>query len=141
MLTGQRLLADGYGLEAERDCRTAVSCTPAAVGAGPARRSFAHGATFHQLTAALQRQGIKPPTNKRYWAMQARIRGYVTNEVGWVMNQLIAVHDPRSITLEKLDFRGAGLSRRMNRLITRAGRAAVKRKLFGRHRGPRHHLA
>ena len=82
------------------------------------------------LTATLQRQGIKLSTNKRYRAFQARIRGYVGNEVGRVMNRLIAVHNPRSITVEKLDFRGSGLSRQLNRLVTRAGRAAVKRKLL-----------
>ena len=82
------------------------------------------------LTATLQRQGIKPSTNKRFRAMQTRIRGYVTNEVGRVVNRLVTVHQPRSITVEKLDFRDGGMSPRMNRLITRAGRAAVTRKLL-----------
>ena len=81
------------------------------------------------LTATLQRQGIQLSTNKRYQAMQSRIRGHVTNEVGRVVNRLITNSQPRSITVEMLDFRDGGMSRRMNRIISRAGRAAVTRKL------------
>ncbi len=81
------------------------------------------------LTKDLQRQGIKPGSNRRYRNMQRRIGEHVRNEVGRIINRLLEVHDVRSFTVEKLDFRGGGLSRRMNRILTRAGRGAVSKKL------------
>ncbi|GAB2515972.1 zinc ribbon domain-containing protein [Nocardia heshunensis] len=80
------------------------------------------------LAAALQRQGITPAASNRYRALNARIRGYVRNEVGRLLNQ-VAAQDVREIVVEKLDFRHGGLSKRMNRILTRAGRAAVTAKL------------
>lgn len=82
-----------------------------------------------QLAANLQRQGIKPSSSKRYRKFQTRIHAYVENEVNRCLNRVIAIHQPRSITLEKLDFRCGGLSPRLNRLLSRAGRSAVKSKL------------
>lgn len=81
------------------------------------------------LTRDLQRQGIKPNSNRRHRNMQRRIREYVRNEVGRIINRLLEVHDIQSITVEKLDFRGGGMSRRMNRILTRSGRAAITGKL------------
>jgi len=81
------------------------------------------------LAADLQRQGIKLARNTRYRNFQRRIRGYVRNEVGRVVNRLLEIYDIRSITVEDLDFRDGGMSKRMNRILTRAGRAAVKEKL------------
>ncbi|MFE5286408.1 zinc ribbon domain-containing protein [Nocardia sp. NPDC056611] len=80
------------------------------------------------LAAALQRQGLKPGATRRYRALNARIRGYVRNEVGRLLNQ-IAAQEVREIVVENLDFRGGGLSKRMNRIVARAGRAAVTAKL------------
>lgn len=84
---------------------------------------------LQQLTACLQRQGIRLKTNRRYQALNHRIREYVTNEVGRIFNALAAREDLAGIVVEKLDFRHGGLSRRLNRIVTRAGRGAVKRKL------------
>ncbi|EQD41076.1 protein containing Transposase, IS605 OrfB, partial [mine drainage metagenome] len=81
------------------------------------------------LTAELQRQGIKPSTNRRYRRFNQRIREYVRNEVGRVINRLIVIYGPSSLTVEQLDFRDSDMSRQMNRLMTRAGRAAIKEKL------------
>ena len=86
-------------------------------------------ADLTKLTAELQRQGIKLSTNRRYRRFNQRIREYVRNEVGRVINRLIVIYGPSSITVEQLDFRDGGMSRRMNRLMTRAGRAAIKEKL------------
>lgn len=44
------------------------------------------------------------------------------------MNRLV-VKDISEIVVEDLDFRGGGLGRQLNRIMTRAGRAAVSRKL------------
>ncbi len=80
------------------------------------------------LTRGLQKNGVKPSQSKRYQAFNQRIRQYVKNEVGRVLNN-IAKDDVRSLTVESLDFRHGGLSTRMNRLLTRAGRGAVRSKL------------
>lgn len=73
-------------------------------------------ADLTKLTAALQRQGIKLSTNRRYRRFNQRIREYVRNEVGRVINRLIVIYGPSSITVEQLDFRYSGMSRQMNRL-------------------------
>lgn len=80
------------------------------------------------LTKSLQRQGIKPRSSRRFRSLQRRIRQYVKNEVGRVLNRL-AEQDIRSITCEDLDFRGKGLSRRTRVIVSRAGRSAFKQKL------------
>lgn len=80
------------------------------------------------LTKSLQRQGIKLRSSRRYRALNRRIRNYVKNEVGRVLNRL-AEQDIRSITCEDLDFRGKGLSRRLRAIVSRAGRNAFKQKL------------
>ena len=81
-----------------------------------------------ELTRSLQRQGIKPRASRRYRALNRRIRQYVKNEVGRVLNRL-AEQDIKSITCEDLDFRGRGLSRRTRVIVSRAGRNAFKQKL------------
>lgn len=81
-----------------------------------------------ELEAALRKQGIKPKVSRRYRKLTNRIRSYVKNEVGRVLNKL-ADDDIRSITVEKLDFRGGGLSKTLNRIVSRAGRSAFKNKL------------
>ena len=81
-----------------------------------------------ELTQSLQRQGIKPRSSRRYRALNRRIKQYVKNEVGRVLNQL-ASQDIKSITCEDLDFRGQGLSRRTRVIVSRAGRSAFKQKL------------
>ena len=81
-----------------------------------------------ELTASLQRQGIKPRSSRRFRALTRRIRDYVKNEVNRVLNTL-AKQDIRSITCEDLDFRGPGLSRRLRVIVSRAGRGAFKKKL------------
>ena len=81
-----------------------------------------------ELTQSLQRQGIKPRSSRRYRALNRRIRQYVKNEVGRVLNRL-AEQDIKSITCEDLNFRGRGLSRRTRVIVSRAGRSAFKQKL------------
>lgn len=78
--------------------------------------------------ADLQRHGIRLKTDARFNALNRRIRDFMTNEVNRLLN-LLAAETVRSFTVETLDFRHGGLSKRMNRIITRAGRAAVGTKL------------
>ena len=81
------------------------------------------------LTAELQRQDVSLKKNKRYRRFNQCIRDHFRNEVGRVINRLIEAHGPCSLTVEQLDFRGGGMSRQMNRLLTKAGRRAVAETL------------
>lgn len=82
-----------------------------------------------ELAANLQRQSIKPFTSKRYRAFQARIREHVRNEISRCLNKIIDIHGPNALVVENLDFRHGGLSRRLNRMLARCGRSAIKTKL------------
>lgn len=80
------------------------------------------------LTKKLQQQSIKLSTNARYVQLQRRIKSYFKNEIGRNFNKL-AKKNVGIFVVEKLDFRAAGLSKRMNRLIGRTYRSVVKAKL------------
>ncbi len=82
-----------------------------------------------RLTKELQRNRVKPTDSKRYRAMQNRIREHARNEINRVLNRTIDLYDPSVLVVEELDFRDACLSRRLNRILTRVGRAQVKQKL------------
>lgn len=81
-----------------------------------------------ELTRALQKNGVKPFKSRRYRNLQRRIRAYYRNEIGRLFNQL-SKEQVKEIVVEKLDFRNLNLSHKMNRLLTRTGRAAVETKL------------
>ena len=81
-----------------------------------------------ELTKELQQQSIKLSTNARYVQLQRRIKSYFKNEIGRILNKL-AKKNVGIFVVEKLDFRAAGLSKRMNRLIGRTYRSVVKAKL------------
>jgi len=80
------------------------------------------------LTKKLQQQSIKLSTNARYVHLQRRIKSYFKNEICRILNKL-AKKNVGVFVVEKLDFRAAGLSKRMNRLIGRTYRSVVKAKL------------
>ena len=80
------------------------------------------------LTKELQKQSIKLSTNKRYNQLQQRIKSYFKNEICRILNKL-AKKNVGIFVVEKLDFRAAGLSKQMNRLIGRTYRSVVKAKL------------
>lgn len=80
------------------------------------------------LSKELQQQSIKLTTNARYVQLQRRIKSYFKNEIGRILNKL-AKKNVGIFVVEKLDFRAAGLSKRMNRLIGRTYRSVVKAKL------------
>ena len=46
-----------------------------------------------------------------------------------VLNRIVDLYDPSVLVVEDLDFRHGGLSKRLNRIISRVGRAQVKQKL------------
>jgi len=80
------------------------------------------------LQADLQRLGLPLKKNAKYQAMQNRINSFVKNEVGRLLNRLANL-DLQKIVVEKLDFRFGGLSKHINRIISRAGRKAAEAKL------------
>lgn len=80
------------------------------------------------LQADLQRRGIKPRSSKRFRAFTHRVRETFKNTLGYLLNKLAAT-DIRAIVVEALDFRGGGLSRSLNRLLSRAARGEVVRRL------------
>ncbi|TKV35325.1 hypothetical protein CFA71_23955 [Mycobacteroides abscessus subsp. bolletii] len=85
-------------------------------------------AVLEPLAADLQRRGVALKTDAGYRKLQRRIADYVANEIGRLLNRL-ANKDIRELVVERLDFRGGGLSRRMNRLCTRTGRGVLKARL------------
>lgn len=80
------------------------------------------------LQADLQRRGIKPRASKRFRAFTRRVRETFKNTLGHLLNKLAAT-DIRAIVVEALDFRGGGLSRALNRVLSRAARGEVARRL------------
>lgn len=81
-----------------------------------------------ELSKSLQRQGIPFKKSKRYRKFTKRIRDYVKNEIGRIINGL-SKEDTKEFIVEKLDFRGGGLSKKLNRIISRTGRSVLKSKL------------
>ena len=79
--------------------------------------------------ARMQKAGKKPRDSALYGRLVTRLRAMIETEVNRALNHAVALHRPRVLAVEKLDFRGSGLSRRMNRLLTNCGRGAVARKL------------
>ena len=96
-------------------------------GQGFLTRMKAHDKELLRLAKALQSQGIKPKTNKRYRKLQSSISAYAKNEINRLLNNISKMY--HTIILEKLDFRNGGLSRSLNRLLTRLGRGSLKKKL------------
>ncbi|MFI8412852.1 zinc ribbon domain-containing protein [Paeniglutamicibacter gangotriensis] len=85
-----------------------------------------------EIAAEHQSRGLKLRDNPEYRALNKRIKSFVTNEIGRVLNILARENGEdrvAELVVEKLDFRGHGMSRRMNRLLTRTGRACVKARL------------
>lgn len=81
-----------------------------------------------ELTKNLQQQSIKFSTNERYVQLQQRIKSYFKNEICRILNKLAQKH-VGVFAVEHLDFRAAGMSKQMNRLIGRTYRSVVKAKL------------
>lgn len=79
--------------------------------------------------ARMQRAGKKPRDSALYGRLVTRLRAMIETEVNRTLNHAVALHRPRVLAVEKLDFRRSRLSRRMNRLLTNCGRGAVAKKL------------
>jgi len=81
-----------------------------------------------RLAAYRQKHGLRT-RSPRYDGEIRRLRGFLGTEIGRVLNRLVEVQRPGRIVVERLWFRSPRLSRRMNRIVTNAGRRIVEHKL------------
>jgi putative transposase len=75
-----------------------------------------------------QKAGLKV-RSKRYDKAVRQLRGWLKTEINRILNRIVLLHKPAHLTVEKLDFRMPGLSKRMNRILTNCGRAVFRAKL------------
>lgn len=75
--------------------------------------------------------GLTLRGDPRYDSLVSRSRNLMENEIGRLLNILAA--NAREIVVEDLDFRGGGLSKRMNRILSRSGRGFLNQKLQRLH--------
>jgi len=75
-----------------------------------------------------QRAG-QPVRSERYDKAVRQLRGYVTTEINRVLERLVRLKRPETLIVERLDFTHPDLSKRMNRLLRRCGRAVFRKKL------------
>ncbi|WP_200255726.1 zinc ribbon domain-containing protein [Halorhodospira neutriphila] len=75
-----------------------------------------------------QKAGLKV-RSRRYDKAVRQLRGWLRTEINRILNRLVYLHRPAHLTVERLDFRMPGLSRRMNRLLTNCGRGVLRAKL------------
>jgi len=81
-----------------------------------------------RLAAYRQKHGLRV-RSPRYDREVRRLRGYLRTEIGRMLNRVVQVQRPGRIVVERLWFRSPKLSRRMNRLVTNAGRRIIEQKL------------
>lgn len=81
-----------------------------------------------EIQVELQQKGESLKRNPEYQRLQSKIRSFVKNEIGRILNNL-AKEDLKELVVEKLNFAGGGMSRTMNRLLTHTGRKALQAKL------------
>jgi putative transposase len=97
------------------------------VGRGWGDRLTYYDARLTRLAAYRQQHGLKV-RSPRYDRYVRAMAGMITSEINRVLNRLVAVHTPETLVLETLNFRASGLSRRMNRLLSRIGQRAIAAK-------------
>ncbi|WP_404385037.1 transposase [Caenispirillum salinarum] len=88
-----------------------------------------YDAKITALARTAQKAGRKPRRDPAFKAAVTRLRGFVKTEIGRVLNRIVAVKKPRSLALERLNFRSPDLSRRMNRILQNCGRSVIRAKL------------
>jgi len=84
------------------------------------------------LAAYRQKHGLRT-RSPRYDRYVRQMRGFLRTEIGRVLNRLVEIQRPARLVVEKLYFRNPNLSRRMNRLVTNAGRRIIEEKLNDLH--------
>lgn len=82
-----------------------------------------------RLKANLKKQGIKPTDSKRYNKLIKKVKEYVKNEIGRIINKIVKRLMPEEIDVERLDFRGTKLGATNNRIISNFGKGVLAKKL------------
>lgn len=98
------------------------------LGQGWLARLQVYDRKLTKLAAYRQQHDLKV-RSERYKRYVAQLRGYIRAEIGRILNRLVLTHAPAEIIVERLDFRNPNLSRRLNRILSRFGKAEVARKL------------
>jgi putative transposase len=75
-----------------------------------------------------QKAGLKV-RSPRYDRAVRQLRGWLKTEINRILNRLVLLRKPAHLTVERLDFRMPGLSKRMNRILTNCGRSVFRAKL------------
>jgi len=81
------------------------------------------------LARHLQKSGIRPNLSTAYRERVAAMRGWLTSNIGRIFNRLVETYAPAELVVERLDFRAPGMSRRLNRLLSKMGKGIVQAKL------------
>lgn len=102
------------------------------LGQGWLDRLRHYDARITKLAAYRQKHGMKARSG-RYKRYVAALRGFVRSEIGRILNRLVETHAPAEIVVERLDFRNPSLSKRLNRILSKFGKAEVMRKLQDLH--------
>ena len=102
------------------------------LGQGFLRQLHVYDRRISRLAAYRQKHGMRT-RSPRYDRYVRQMRGFLRTEIGRVLNRLVEVQRPARIVVEKLYFRNPNLSRRMNRLVTNAGRRIIGEKLTDLH--------
>ncbi len=98
------------------------------LGQGFLRKLERFDQRISRLAAYRQKHDLRT-RSPRYDREIRRLRGFLGTEIGRVLNRLARVQRPGRIVVERLWFQSPRLSRRMNRLVTNAGRRVVEHKL------------
>ena len=76
-----------------------------------------------------QRLKEKPRMSARYRRLVERVRGILKTRINMALNDIVKVHRPAVLHVERLNFRLPDLSKRMNRILSNCGRSVFKAKL------------
>ena len=98
------------------------------LGQGFLRQLRIYDQRISRLAAYRQSRGLRT-RSPRYDRYVRQMRGFLRTEINRVLNRIVEVQRPGRIVVEKLDFRNPNLSRRMNRLVSNAGRRIIQQKL------------
>ncbi|WP_027289826.1 zinc ribbon domain-containing protein [Rhodovibrio salinarum] len=81
-----------------------------------------------KIARVRQRAGFRV-RSERYDKAVQQLRGYIKTEINRVLKRLARLKRPETLIVERLDFSHPDLSKRMNRIIRRCGRAVFRQKL------------
>ena len=84
---------------------------------------------IQHIQSQCQKRNFSLSRSKRYRKLIHKFRSTVDRSINETLNLIVEVEHPSILVVERLDFRSPELSRRMNRLISNCGRAAVAAKL------------